>query len=99
MINSGGAKDTPAVNSETPVVHTSPPKQPSQRNTLVLFILLAIIIVAVTIAVALFRSSQLQKSDNKTAPSSQTPPVNLKADYQNPFDKSAQYENPFENLK
>jgi hypothetical protein len=99
MINSGGASDAPIVNSETPVAHTSLPKQPLKKNTLVLFILLVTLITTVTIAVVLFRNSQSQKSDNKTSPSSQTPPVDLKAEYQNPFDKSAQYENPFENLK
>lgn len=99
MINSGGANGSPVVNSETPVVHANPPKQPLKRNTLVLFILLVIIIATVIIAVVLFRNSQSQKSDNTSIPSSQTPPVDLKAQYQNPFDKSAQYDNPFENLK
>ena len=98
MINSGGASDAPIVNSETPVAHTSLPKQPLKRNTLVLFILLAVVITTVTLIIVLFRISQSQKSDN-TTPSSQRPPVNLKAEYQNPFDKSAQYNNPFENLK
>ncbi len=99
MINNGGLNDKPVVNFETPVAHVNPPKQPLQRNTLVLFILLVVILATITIAVVLFKSSQSQKSDNTTAPSSQTPPVNLKAEYQNPFDKSAQYNNPFENLK
>lgn len=99
MIGNGDASNNPIVNSETPVVNANPPKQTSKRNTLVLFILLAVIMATVTIAVVLFRNSQSQKSDNTTFPSSQIPPVDLKAEYQNPFDKSAQYENPFENLK
>jgi hypothetical protein len=61
--------------------------------------LLVVLIAAVTIAVILFRNSQSQKSDNKTSPASKTPSVDLKAEYQNPFDKSGQYDNPFENLK
>ena len=99
MIINSGANGAPVVSSETPVVHASPPKQPLQRNTLVLLILLVGIIIAVTIAVVLFRNSLVKKSDITTTPSSQTPSVNLKAEYQNPFDKSAEYENPFENLK
>ena len=99
MINSGGASETSVVNSEIPVVPASPSKQHLQRKMLNPFILLAVVITAVTVAVVLFRISQSQKSDNTTTPSSQTPPVNLKAEYQNPFDKSAQYDNPFENLK
>ncbi len=90
MINNGGEKDTPPINSETPVANV---------NTLPFFILLAIIIVVITIAVVFFISSQSQKSDNKTAPASQTPPIKLKTGYQNPFDKSTQYVNPFEDLK
>lgn len=91
--------NTPTVGSETPVTQASVPKQPLKKNAPLFFILLIFIIVAVTIAVVLFRNSQSQKTDNTTAPSSQTPPVNLRAEYQNPFDKSAQYENPFENLE
>lgn len=94
-MNNGSANSTPVVSPQVPIVNANPPKQASKRNMLVIFILLAV----VTIAVVLFRYSQSQKSDNTTAPASKTPPVDIKAEYQNPFDKSAQYENPFENLK
>lgn len=87
------------VKAEIPVVSTNPPKQSSKKNIRLVSVVLIIIIVTITIVVVLYRSSQPQKSDNTTAPASQTPSVNLKADYKNPFDRSAQYENPFENLE
>ncbi len=99
MSTDSSPHDTPAVNPEAPVVHASPPSLLLQRRIVLLFLLLAVLVAAIIITVILFTSSQPQKTTQSTTPVSQTPPVNLKTGYQNPFDKSAQYVNPFENLQ
>jgi len=76
-----------------------PLNQLLQRKVFIASLLLVVLGVTIAIGVILFRNSQSQKTSQSTASFSQTPPVNLKTDYQNPFDKSATYSNPFENLK
>lgn len=106
FVSISNPNDMPAINSETPVVHTSPKGQLLQSRMLILFFLLAILLVGIIITV-LFRNSQPQKTSQPTARFSQAPQVDLKIEYKNPFNtinsKSENpfesYKNPFENLK
>lgn len=96
MDTHGTSNNTPSINS-APVVHTNPLKIQTKR--IVFLILLVVFIVVITIAIVFSMNFQSPKTSQPTTPTSQTPPVNLKTNYQNPFDRRAQYENPFENLK
>lgn len=84
-----------SVNSEAPSVSN---KQPAKKKFLAI-VLLTVVIVLVILLVSLSFSHKLQQQQNPSSTASQTPLINLRTEYQNPFDKNAQYENPFENLK
>jgi len=97
MSTFGSPIDMPPAKSEPAVLTATPPGQMSRKN--VAFFLLAGLIIAITAAVFLFTYSQSQNTSQSKNPVSQTPAVNMKKEYQNPFDRSQQHFNPFENLK
>ncbi len=91
-----GSNDTPPVHSEATVV---PQKQPSKKRFVILAFLLVFILMILVFFLSLTPFGNPQQQQNSQEISSQQPPVDLRVEYKNPFDKSDQYDNPFENLK
>lgn len=77
------------------------PNQQSRRKVFVisLFVIVFIAIITVIITVLFLNNSENKLIKQTLRSPSQKPSIDLRSEYQNPFDKKASYENPFENLK
>jgi len=80
------------------VATNAPPPQMHQQKVFTIALILMVLIVSVTvsiIATRLLGSTKAPSTSQSVTPASRTLPVDLKVEYENPFNKSSNYVNPF----